>query len=298
MSEAKQLQLAPEFGLRPQHNRVLNFVGQFRSNPLGAFGAIIVILLVLIGLFGPLLAPHRINEFAGRPSTGPSAQFWFGTDKFGQDIFSRVISGTRISLQVGVGSVSIAIITGLVIGAASGYLGGWVDTLIQRMVDTAIALPILIWLLIIVRVLGPSMQNVIIVVALGTIPGVTRIIRGAALAQKNNQYIEAVRSVGASEWRIIYRHIIPNIIPLAIVLATTSLGGAILAESALSFLGLGIPPPNPSWGNDINVARQSFPINVSAALFPGLAIAVTVLGFNFLGDTLRDILDPRLRGSR
>jgi peptide/nickel transport system permease protein len=160
------------------------------------------------------------------------------------------------------------------------------------------AAPQLILLLIIVRTLGPSMRNVIIIIAIGIVPSTTRIIRGAALAEKNQLYVEAARSSGASDVRIVFRHVIPNVIPVAIVIATTLLGAAILAESALSFLGLGIPPPNPSWGVDISTSRSSFPINVWAALFPGIAISLTVLGFNFFGDTLRDLLDPRLRGAR
>lgn len=299
MSEAGRLQIAaPQIELRPRRNRVVALLQTFRANPLGAVGAFLILSLVVVGLFAPLIAPYGINEYSGLPAQGPSSAHWFGTDKFGNDIFSRVVNGSRISLEVGMLAVSLGVLTGLTIGATSGYFGGWVDTVIQRFVDAAIAFPQLILLLIIVRTLGPSMRNVIIVIAIGIIPGVTRIIRGASLAQKNNLYVEAVRSVGASDARIVFRHIIPNVVPVAIVLATTLLGGAILAESALSFLGLGIPPPNPSWGVDISTSRTSFPINVWAALFPGIAISLTVLGFNFLGDTLRDILDPRLRGSR
>jgi len=150
----------------------------------------------------------------------------------------------------------------------------------------------------IVRVLGPSLTNVVIVIAIGVAPPVARIIRGEVLSQRRNAYIEAARATGASGPRIMLRHLAPNVLPLAIVIATTLLGGAILAEASLSFLGLGIPPPNPSWGSDIATSRTSFPLNTWAALFPGLAISLTVLGFNLLGDSLRDILDPRLRGSR
>jgi peptide/nickel transport system permease protein len=173
-----------------------------------------------------------------------------------------------------------------------------VDTVVQRIVDTMIAFPQLILLLIIVRLLGPSVRNVILVIAIGIMPGIARVIRGATLSEKTNQYVEAARAIGAGDLRIIVRHIVPNVAPLAIVAATTLLGTAILAEASLSFLGLGVPPPNPSWGADISAARTSFPINIPAALFPGLAISLTVLGFNLLGDTLRDVLDPRLRGAR
>ncbi|MEO9256483.1 MAG: ABC transporter permease [Tepidiformaceae bacterium] len=269
-----------------------------RGNPLGVVGALLILLLVVTGLFAPFIAHYSINARAGLAGQGPTSEFWFGTDKFGQDIFSRVVFGARISLEVGVISVLCGTVLGLIIGAASGYRGGMFDTITQRIVDTLIAFPQLILLLIIIRVLGPSERNVIIVIAIGIIPGIARIVRGSALSLRNNVYIEAARAVGASDTRIVFRHIIPNLIPIAIVLATTLLGTAILAEASLSFLGLGIPPPNPSWGVDISGARSSYPVNISAALFPGLAISLTVMGFNFLGDSLRDVLDPRLRGSR
>ncbi len=299
MSEAKTLPVTTAYiDLRPRQNRIVQVLRQFKANPLGAVGAFIIFALLVIAVIAPYVAPYEINEFSGLPSLGPSADNWFGTDKFGQDIFSRVLNGARISMQVGILSVALGVAVGLIVGATSGYFGGWVDTVIQRIVDAMIAFPQLILLLIIVRTLGPSLRNVIIVIAIAIVPSTTRIIRSAALAQKNNLYVEATRSIGATDTRIVLRHIIPNVIPVAIVLFSTLLGGAILAESSLSFLGLGVPPPNPSWGVDISTSRTSFPINIWAALFPGLAISLTVLGFNFLGDTLRDILDPRLRGSR
>lgn len=268
-----------------------------RRSPLGALGLALILLLVFVGVFAPLIAPYGVNEFAGLSNEAPNSQFWFGTDKFGQDIYSRVVFGARISLQVSFISVLCGTAIGLVVGSFSGFKGGWLDTIIQRIVDTAIAFPALILLLMIVRLLEPSLQNVILVIAIVIIPGVARVIRGAALAERNNQYIEAATALGATDMRILMRHVIPNMLPLAIVISTTLLGTAILAEASLSFLGLGVPPPNPSWGADISAARNSFPINVAQAVFPGLAITLTVLGFNLLGDGLRDVLDPRLRGS-
>ncbi len=268
------------------------------ANPLGVVGFLLILLLIVVGLFAPMIAPYAINKFAGPIAKGPTAANIFGTDKFGQDIFSRVVQGSRISLKVGFFSVGLGTLAGLAIGMISGYSGGWLDSFVQRSVDTAIAFPQIILLLIVIRVLGPSINNVIIVVAIGIVPGVARVVRGAVLSERQNAYIEAARATGASGTRIIIRHLTPNILPLAIVIATTLLGAAILAEASLSFLGLGIPPPNPSWGADISASRTSFPINPWAALFPGLAISLTVLGFNLLGDSLRDILDPRLRGSR
>ncbi len=302
MSDAGQLRVAQDaesqFQIFARPGRAIAFARTVRANPLGAVGGGIVLLMVLIALFAPLIARYGMGDYAGIPGHGPSAHNWFGTDKFGRDIFSRVIYGARISFQVGLLSVMLGVVTGLIIGSVSGYLGGWIDTAVQRFVDAAIAFPQLILLLIIVRTLGPSMRNVIIVIAIAIIPSTTRIIRGAALTEKNQLYVEAARAIGASDFRIVLRHVIPNVVPVAIVIATTLLGAAILAESSLSFLGLGIPPPNPSWGVDINISRNSYPINIWAALFPGIAISLTVLGFNFLGDTLRDILDPRLRGAR
>ncbi|MCC6388817.1 MAG: ABC transporter permease [Dehalococcoidia bacterium] len=277
-------------------SRLKRFVRTMRANPLGAFGLLLIAVLVLVGLFAPVLRHHEINQFAGIPGRGPTTQFWFGTDKFGQDIYSRVVSGARISLQVGFLAVALGTAMGMLIGAWAGYKGGWVDVVSQRIIDTMIAFPQILFLLVIVRVLGPSMRNVIIAIAVLIVPSVARIVRSAALVERNNLYIEAARSIGSTDGRILLRHIIPNILPVGVVVATTLLGSAILAEASLSFLGLGIPPPNPSWGNDINVARTTFPINLWAALFPGLAISLTVLGFNLLGDAARDIFDPRLRG--
>ena len=302
MSDARRLPVsgvqsgASAYGLYDRPGRLVRFARTIRANPLGAVGGSIVLLMALVAILAPLLARYAIDAYSAAPGQGPSAHNWFGTDRFGQDIYSRVIYGARISFQVGVLAVTLGVLAGLVIGSISGYFGGRVDTVIQRFVDAAIAFPQLILLLIIVRTLGPSMKNVIIVIAIGIVPSTTRVIRGAALAETNQLYVEAARSIGASDLRIVFRHVIPNVVPIAIVISTTLLGAAILAEASLSFLGLGIPAPNPSWGVDISTSRTSFPINVWAALVPGIAISLTVLGFNFLGDTLRDILDPRLRG--
>jgi len=266
-------------------------------NPLGLMGLLLILVLIVVGSLAPFIAPFRENEFAGIPFQGPTWGHPFGTDHLGRDIMSRVIFGARISLAVGFISVIGGTATGTTIGIVSGYFGGWADNLIQRVGDTAMAFPGLILLMIIISVLGPSIQNVIIVIGIGIIPGVSRVIRSAVLSEKQNQYIEAARAAGASPLRVLFRHVAPNVAPLSIVIATTLLAGAILAEAGLSFLGLGVPPPNPSWGADVNLARNSFPIHIWWAFFPGLAIALTVLGFNFLGDALRDILDPRLRGA-
>ena len=282
-----------------------------RRNPLGFFGLLTIILLGAVALFGPPtrpfglsicgpgFAPFGRNEFtAGQPNEPMSIHHWFGTDYIGRDVLSRDIYGAQISLSVAFVSVLGGAAIGTVIGIISGYSGGIVDSMIQRSVDTAIAFPGLLLLLIIVQVLGPSFWTVVVAIMLGIIPGVTRVIRGAALSERNNQYVEAARSIGASTPRILFRHILPNVLALAIVIMTTLLGAAILAEASLSFLGLGIPAPAASWGRDVSEAGNHFPINIPAAFFPGAAIALTVFGFNVLGDAIRDIADPRLRGSQ
>jgi peptide/nickel transport system permease protein len=269
-----------------------------KRNPLGVLGLAIIILMLTIGILGPWIAPHGVNDFAGPPKEDPSADHPFGTDEFGRDMFSRVVFGTRISLSIGIIAVIGATVLGTALGITSAYFGGWFDNLIQRSVDVIIAFPLLILLIIIIAVLGPSIRNVMLVVAIAIVPGVTRVVRGATLSEKNNQYVEAAESLGATGSRIIFFHLFPNVISLGIVIMTSLLGGAILAEAGLAFLGLGAPSAtNPSWGADINDARNSFPIHIWWAIFPGIAISLTVLAFNLLGDSLRDILDPRLRGS-
>ncbi|HET9201038.1 MAG TPA: ABC transporter permease [Dehalococcoidia bacterium] len=269
------------------------------QNPLGVLGLGVIILFMFVGFSAPWLAPYGANEFAGEATENPSWDHPFGTDTFGRDMLSRIIYGARISLAIGVLAVVSGTVTGTLIGMFSAHMGGWVDNAIQRTVDTVIAFPGLILLIIIIGVLGPSIRNVVIVIAIGIIPGIARVVRGACLSEKQNQYIEAAHTVGASGWRIVFVHLLPNILALSIVIMTSLLAAAILAEASLAFLGLGVPAAtNPSWGADINAARNNFPIHLWWAFFPGVAISLTVLAFNLLGDALRDIFDPRLRGSR
>lgn len=268
-----------------------------RRNPLGAIGFVIIAFFVTLAIFAPWIAPYGARELPGLPNEPMSSEFWFGTQKNGHDIFSRVVLGSRISLSVAFISVIGGGTLGLVLGIISGYLGGVVDSTIQRTVDAAIAFPALLLLLIITQSIGPSFRTIVFALSLAVIPGVTRVVRGATLSEKNNQYIEAARASGAWAPRIVFRHLLPNVVALGIIVMTTLLGGIILAEAALSFLGLGIPGAA-SWGKDVNDARSSYPYNLPAAIFPGAAITLTVLGFNLLGDSIRDIGDPRLRGSR
>jgi len=295
--------LSAEIFQRPERGRSGAFLRQagtlIRRNPLGFIGLLIIIVFGLIAIFGPLIAPYGLNEFtAGDPNAGMSAHNWFGTDAIGRDTFSRDVYGARISLSVAFVSVLGGAAIGTAFGIISGYSSGMIDSFIQRSVDTLIAFPGLLLLLIIVQALGPSQRTVVLAIMLGIIPGVTRVVRGAALSEKNNQYVEAARSIGAATPRVLFRHILPNVLALAIVIMTTLLGAAILAEASLAFLGLGIPEPAASWGRDVSAARNNFPLQIPAAFFPGAAITLTVLGFNLLGDAIRDIADPRLRGSQ
>jgi peptide/nickel transport system permease protein len=293
---------AEAFG-RPERGRtgaLLRHAGiLIKRNPLGFVGLVIILVFALIAVFAPWLAPYGLNEYtAGQPNEAMSLHHWFGTDRIGRDVLSRDIYGARISLSVAFVSVLGGAAIGTAIGIISGYSGGAIDSMIQRTVDTMIAFPGLLLLLIIVQVLGPSFKTVVFAIMLGIIPGVTRVVRGAALSEKNNQYVEAARSIGASTPRVLFRHILPNVMALAIVIMTTLLGAAILAEASLAFLGLGIPEPAASWGRDVSEARTNFPLHIPSAIFPGAAITLTVLGFNLLGDAIRDISDPRLRGSQ
>lgn len=283
--------------LRPRKPLLSTIWTIVRQNPLGDIGFVILVVLLTVAVFAPLIAPYDIGDItAGTANEGPSWSHLFGTDNLGRDMFSRVVFGSRISLQVGFLSVGGGTAIALMLGIISGYSGGTIDNLIQRTVDTAIAFPALLLLLILAQVLGPSMQTVILAVGIFIIFPVTRVVRGAVLSERNNQYVEAARALGASTPRILFYHIAPNVTALAIIIATTLLGTAILAEASLSFLGLGIPVPNPSWGTDVSSARGHFPVHIWWAFFPGLAITLTVLAFNLLGDSLRDIFDPRLRG--
>ncbi len=268
-----------------------------RQNPLGAFGFFIIVGFTFIAIFAPLIAPFSPSEFAGANNESMSASHLFGTERLGRDIFSRVVFGARISLSVALISCLLGGSIGILFGIISGYMGGLTDSIFQRTVDLWIAFPALLLLLIITQALGPSYTTIVFALMLAVIPGVTRVVRGAVLSEKHNQYIESARASGAWAPRVILRHILPNVLALGIIVITTLLGAIILAESALAFLGLGIPGAT-SWGQDVSRAREQYPLNIPAAVFPGAAITLTVLGFNMLGDSVRDLIDPRLRGSR
>ena len=218
-----------------------------------------------------------------------------GTDELGRDTFSRIVYGSRVSLQVGIVSVFIALLIGGFLGLISGYFGRWIDTWTMRLVDIMFAFPGIVLAIVIAGLLGPSRRNAMIAIGVIYAPAFARVVRGAVLSIKGEAYMEAAQVLGASNWRLVRQHVLPNIMAPLIVLTTVYLSSAILSEAALSFLGLGTQPPEPTWGGMLNIARTYMEISPWMAIFPGLAIAILVLGFNFLGDGLRDILDPRLR---
>jgi ABC-type dipeptide/oligopeptide/nickel transport system permease subunit len=286
--------------LNPKGTAWRNITMFSKRQPLGAFGAVVAIVLILVAIFAPLIATHdpletNVSEFK---FAGPGTELWLGGDQLGRDVFSRLVYGARISLLVGILSVVFGVTGGFIIGVVSGYFGGKTDLYLQRIMDAMIAFPALILALAIMAVLGPSIQNVIIALTVVFIPGAARTIRAETLRIKEMDYVLAARSVGAADWRIMMRHIAPNCFAMYIVLATISLGWAIIVEASLSFLGAGIPPNIPSWGGMLSGATQQYvEVGPWLAVFPGLAIAIVVFAWNLLGDSLRDVLDPRLRGS-
>ncbi|MFN8524476.1 MAG: ABC transporter permease [Chloroflexota bacterium] len=271
-----------------------------QRQPLGAFGAAVVLVLIAVALGAPFLAPYTYDEGnAAERLLGPTVTHPFGTDANGRDMLSRMVYGARISVTVGFGAVAISTLVAVLVGVVSGYLGGWTDLLVQRLVDIWIAFPALVLLVSLISIVGPGLWSVTAVLGLLLAPGTSRVVRAAVLAIRHLPYIESAACVGASQPRIMARHILPNVLPPVIVLATVQLGTAILAESTLSFLGYGVPPPYPAWGAMLSGTGRAFMLQSPwLSIWPGLAISLVVFGFNMLGDALRDELDPRLRGRR
>ncbi|MBN8939572.1 MAG: ABC transporter permease [Rhizobiales bacterium] len=263
----------------------------------GAMVALAVLVLIVIAaIFAPYLTPHDPIQQSWRAvRQAPSAAHWFGSDEVGRDVFARVVFGARASLAAGVVSVAIAILAGVPLGLAAGYLGGWTDGLISRFTDAMLACPFLILAIALAAFLGPSLQNAMIAIGITATPVFVRLTRGQVIAVKTEDYVEAARAVGNPRWRIAVRHILPNILPQLLVQATLTIATAIIAEASLSFLGLGQQPPTPSWGSMLNAAQRFLTQAPWMAIFPGLAIFVTVLSFNLLGDGLRDALDPKAK---
>ena len=271
----------------------------FRTKPLGAAGAVVFVIFLLSGIFAGVLAPYGINEtdLAHRLEP-PSTQFLFGTDHLGRDLFSRVLMGARLSMIVGFCAAALATVVSIVIGVLSGYLGGWFDMLTQRLVDAWMTFPDLVLLIVIVSVVGPGITQIVII--LGLLYGIagSRIVRGAVTSVREHVYTHAAQSIGAGTFHILRRHILPNVMPVVIVLFTTRVGAVILSEAALSFLGLGVPPPAPTWGGMLSGdGRTYLYLGPWLALAPGVCLTVVVYSANVFGDALRDLLDPRMRGT-
>ena len=286
---------------RAQHGLVVGLVVRlFREKPLGAAGAVIFLLFLLCGIFAGLLAPYGMNEISPvNRMKPPSGAFPLGTDYLGRDVLSRLLYGAQLSVIIGFSAAGLATVISILIGIVSGYAGGRVDLVIQRFVDAWQSFPGLVILIVAVAVLGPGMPQVIGVLALLYGIAGSRIIRGAVVSVRENTYVHAAQSIGASTLRILWRHILPNVMPVVIVLFTSRVGATILTEAGLSFLGLGVPPPAPTWGGMLSGSSRTYMYQGPwLALAPGLALTIVVYAINVLGDALRDLLDPRMRGSR
>ncbi|KAF0100865.1 MAG: peptide/nickel transport system permease protein [Rhodospirillaceae bacterium] len=268
-----------------------------RRYPLGAVGAILVLLFVLTAVFANVIAPHDPLSTNSRASLAtPGGTYWLGADFMGRDMFSRIVYGARISLAVAVGATLLGGILGVVIGLMSGFIGGWLDLATQRLMDIMQSLPLLVMALVMAASLGPSLENTIIAIAIPLVPSVARVVRSSTLSLREQPFVEAARAIGMGEIRIAVRHVLPNTLAPLIVLGTAQLGSAILTEASLSFLGLGIPEPYPSWGRMLSESAAEYVRTAPwLVIFPGVAISLTVFGTNLLGDALRDILDPRQR---
>jgi peptide/nickel transport system permease protein len=286
---------------KPPRNAALRFLWRlFRTKPLGAAGAVIFALFLFCGVFADLLAPYGYNQISPiNRLKPPSWQFPFGTDNLGRDMLSRCLYGAQLSVIIGFCAAALGTAISILIGVVSGYIGGKTDLVAQRFVDAWMSFPDLVILIVVVSVVGPGMPQIIVVLGLFFGIGGSRIIRGAVVQVRENMYVHAAQSVGASTGRILWRHILPNVLPPVIVLFTTRVGAAILAESGLSFLGIGVPPPAPTWGGMLSGSGRTFMYQAPwLALMPGLCLTVVVYAINVFGDALRDLLDPRMRGSR
>jgi len=275
------------------------FFGHFKNftrRKQGLIGLMIITCILLIALFAPLIAPYDpVDDVSySNLNAAPSSQYIFGTDEFGRDIFSRVIYGAQVSIQISFFTILISATFGVVMGLVSGYFGGFIDGLFMRLVDGLMSFPPLLFAIALMAALGTSTKNIILSLAIVYTPMFARLIRGCVLSIKEKEYIDSIKIMGGSKIRILFKHILPNCVSPLLIQMTTYFAYAILAEAALSFLGLGVPKPNPSWGNILYDGRQYMIDSPWITIFPGLAIGITVLGLNLLGDGLRDYLDPNL----
>ncbi|RKQ40339.1 glutathione ABC transporter permease GsiD [Enterobacter sp. R1(2018)] len=274
------------------------FLRRLRKQPVALIAGAFVLLLIAVALIAPWIAPFDAENYFDydRLNDGPSMLHWFGVDSLGRDIFSRVLVGAQISLAAGVFSVLIGALIGTFFGLLAGYYEGWWDRIIMRICDVLFAFPGILLAIAVVAVMGSGMANVIIAVAIFSIPAFARLVRGNTLVLKHQTFIESARSIGASDWTIIFRHILPGTVSSIVVYFTMRIGTSIISAASLSFLGLGAQPPTPEWGAMLNEARADMVMAPHVAIFPSLAIFLTVLAFNLLGDGLRDALDPKIKG--
>jgi peptide/nickel transport system permease protein len=274
----------------------MKFWETFYKNKLVLAGSGLVLLLLLVSLLAPWLAPYDPGKIdLTNVLASPSINHWFGTDPLGRDVMSRMIWGARISLKVGFVATGVAIIIGTILGAVAGYYGGWVDSVIMRFVDIMLCFPTFFLILAVIAFLEPSIWNIMIIIGLTGWMGVTRLVRADFISLRERDFVQAARAIGAGDLRIIFLHILPNAMASILVAATLGIAGAILTESALSFLGIGVQPPTPSWGNILTAGKDNIDIAWWLSLYPGLAILITVVGYNLLGEGIRDSLDPRLK---
>lgn len=269
---------------------------RLRKNKAAVVGLVILVFLVILAIFADFVAPfdYRTQDLSNAFAT-PNAVNWFGTDNFGRDVFSRVVYGTRISLQIGFIAVGIALVLGGTLGALAGYYGGLFDTLLMRLVDIMLAVPTILLAISIVATLGTGIVNLMIAVGVSSVPSYARLVRASVMSIKQTQYIEAARAMGTKNSKIILKHVLPNTLAPVIVQATIGVAGAILSAAGLGFIGLGIQPPNPEWGNMLSAGRHFIREFHHLTTFPGVAIMITILSLNLLGDGLRDVLDPKLK---
>jgi peptide/nickel transport system permease protein len=274
----------------------MNFGEALYKNKLMLTGSGLVLLLLFVSLLAPWLAPYDPGQIdLANVLSSPSLKHLFGTDQLGRDVLSRMIWGARISLKVGFVATGVAIIIGTILGAVAGYYGGWVDSVIMRFVDIMLCFPTFFLILAVIAFLEPSIWNIMIIIGLTGWMGVTRLVRADFISLRERDFVKAARAIGASDLRIIFLHILPNAMASILVAATLGIAGAILTESALSFLGIGVQPPTPSWGNILIAGKDNIDIAWWLSLYPGLAILITVVGYNLLGEGIRDSLDPRLK---
>jgi len=270
------------------------YLERFRQNKLAVIGGLFIVLLAAVALFAPCLCPRDpLAQNLIERLQGPSLAHWLGTDDLGRDVFSRLLLGARISLSVGFVAVGIELVIGVTLGLCAGFFGGKLDTIVMRLVDVMLSIPSIFLILAVLAFLGPNIYNVMVIMGLTAWPGLTRLVRGECLSIREREYMQAARLSGLSTPRILFVYLLPNVISPILVSATLGVGGAILTESALSFLGLGVQPPSPSWGNILSIGRDYMHIAWWLSVFPTVAILVTVLAFNLLGEGLRDVLDPR-----